>query len=82
MSPKSETDMPTNEAMNQVSVKHWWTDWLQWIGIGGAGTAGAYKTADVSGIEAIQPVVSTIKQIAIASMGRFFSVKKPIILSW
>jgi hypothetical protein len=63
-SPKAKVDRPTDSEMNEVSRKHWYSDWLQWLGFGGAGTTAAYKAADSSGIEQLQPVIHQAKYIA------------------
>lgn len=61
MSPSASVPTPTNEQMNQVSNKHWWTDWAQWItGITAGGTATA-KTIDVTQIDAAKSTLDSIK---------------------
>lgn len=55
---------PTTAQMNEVSRKHWWSDWLQWAGLGGLFGTGTYKAGDVSGIATLQPALTTIKQLA------------------
>jgi lysozyme family protein len=54
---------PTTEQMNEVSRKHWYSDLMQWLGLGGMFATGTYKAGDMSGINSIQPAVSTIKGI-------------------
>lgn len=64
--PKAHIERPTDKEMNSVSRKHFWSDWGQKIaGLFGAGGV-AYKAADSSGVEAIQPAVWQAKQIATA----------------
>jgi len=61
-SPKATVDRPTDEEMNVVSRKHWWSDWMQWLGFGSAGATASYQAADKLDLEQTRVVVELLKQ--------------------
>lgn len=68
---KAVIPRPTTVEMNQVSRKHWWSDLWQWTGLAGVLGAGTYKSGEMSGIEALKPIIFSIKEVfeAIGAFG-------------